>query len=62
LLYTFVDIKRISIFAKLLYLFCLSWLNPEDYISKDELFYATNRSLNNLGNRKVINFSHFNLY
>ncbi|MDR1097825.1 MAG: transposase [Tannerella sp.] len=37
------------------------WLNPEDYISKDELFYATNRCLNTLGDRMMINFSHFNL-
>jgi transposase len=36
------------------------WLNPEDYISRDELFYATNRCLNSLGDRVVINFSHFN--
>ncbi|MDR1115051.1 MAG: transposase [Tannerella sp.] len=38
------------------------WLNPEDYINRDELFYATNRCLNNLGDRMVINFLHFNLY
>jgi transposase len=25
------------------------WLDPEDYLSKDELFYATNRYLANVG-------------
>jgi len=37
------------------------WLNPDDYISKDKLFYATNRCLNNVGNLLYINFSHFNI-
>ena len=37
------------------------WLNPEDYLSKDELFYAINRCLANVGGNLKINFSHFNL-
>jgi transposase len=36
-------------------------LNPEDYLSKDELFYAINRCLANVGVNLKINFSHFNL-
>jgi len=36
------------------------WLNPEDYLSKEELFYATNRCLANVGVNLKINFSlHF---
>jgi transposase len=37
------------------------WLNPEDYIHKDKLFYAINRCLANVGINLKINFSHFNL-
>lgn len=37
------------------------WLNPEDYLEKDSLFYATNRCLANLGKYLTINFSDFNL-
>ncbi|GHT74895.1 hypothetical protein AGMMS50262_08780 [Bacteroidia bacterium] len=36
------------------------WLNPEDYLYKDTLFYATNRCLASLGENLKINFSHFN--
>ena len=37
------------------------WLNPEDYLDKDKLFYAVNRCLANLGHDLMINFSHFNV-
>jgi transposase len=37
------------------------WLNPEDYLEKDKLFYAINRCLANVGINLKINFSHFNL-
>jgi transposase len=37
------------------------WLNPEDYLGKDELFYATNRCLANVGMNLKIKFSHFNI-
>lgn len=36
------------------------WLNPEDYLGRDELFYATNRCLANIGVNLNINFSAFN--
>jgi len=36
------------------------WLNPEDYLDKDTLFYAINRCLANVGVNLKINFSHFN--
>jgi len=36
------------------------WLNPEDYLTKDALYYATNRYLSNLGKNLNINFCHFN--
>jgi len=36
------------------------WLNPEDYLDKDQLFYAVNRWLANVGVNVKINFSHFN--
>jgi hypothetical protein len=36
------------------------WLNPEDYLSKDELFYATNRCLANVGINLKIKFADFN--
>ena len=36
------------------------WLNPEDYLYKDKLFYAVNRCMASLGHDLMINFSHFN--
>jgi transposase len=36
------------------------WLNPEDYLEKECLLYATNRCLAALGKDVVINFCHFN--
>jgi hypothetical protein len=36
------------------------WLNPEDYLTKDALFYVTNRCLSSLGKNLNINFCHFN--
>ncbi|MDR2087074.1 MAG: transposase, partial [Dysgonamonadaceae bacterium] len=36
------------------------WINPEDYLGKDKLFYATNRWLATLGKSVCIKFSHFN--
>jgi transposase len=37
------------------------WLNPEDYLYKDNLFYAVNRCLAELGHNLMIKFSHFNI-
>lgn len=37
------------------------WIDPEDYLEKDSLFYAVNRFLANLGKNITINFSDFNL-
>lgn len=37
------------------------WIDPEDYLEKDSLFYAVNRFLANLGKNVKINFSDFNL-
>ena len=37
------------------------WLDPEDYLDKDQLFYAVNRCLANVGMNLKINFSQFNL-
>lgn len=37
------------------------WLVPEDYLQKDDLFYAVNRCMSNIGNNLNINFSPFNL-
>ena len=37
------------------------WIDPEDYLEKDALFYAVNRFLANLGKNVTINFSDFNL-
>lgn len=37
------------------------WLVPEDYLDKDNLFYAVNRCLANVGTNLNIKFSHFNL-
>ena len=36
-------------------------LNPEDYLYKDNLFYAVNRCMADLGHNLKINFSHFNI-
>jgi transposase len=32
------------------------WIKPQDYISKDNLFYAANRALANVGNVLYVNF------
>jgi len=32
------------------------WIKPQDYISKDNLFYAANRALTNVGNVLYVNF------
>jgi hypothetical protein len=32
------------------------WINPQDYISKDNLFYAANRALANAGKVLFVNF------
>ncbi|MDR2138776.1 MAG: transposase [Tannerella sp.] len=37
------------------------WLNPEDYLYKENLFYAVNRCMAALENCLRINFSHFNI-
>jgi transposase len=37
------------------------WLNPEDYLYKDTLFYAVNRCMACLGQGLKIKFSHFNI-
>jgi transposase len=37
------------------------WINPDDYLTKDNLFYAVNRCMANVGGNLNINFSHFNL-
>lgn len=37
------------------------WLNPEDYLYKDNLFYAANRCMAALGHNLNIKFSHFNI-
>ena len=39
----------------------MEWLVPEDYLEKDDLFYATNRCLANVGKNLTIQFSDFNL-
>lgn len=36
------------------------WLDPQDYVEKDKLFYAANRWLAALGKQTGIKFSHFN--
>ena len=36
------------------------WIDPEDYLEKDRLFYAVNRCLAALGKMLCINFCHFN--
>ena len=35
------------------------WLDPEDYLEKDKLFYVVNRCLANVGVNLKINFSYF---
>ena len=37
------------------------WLNPEDYLYKDDLFYAVNRCMANVGHSWSIKFSDFNI-
>ena len=37
------------------------WLDPPDYMTKDDLAYAINRCLANLGEGHTINFAHFSL-
>ena len=37
------------------------WLNPEDYMQKDILYYAANRCLASLGKGYKINFKKFNI-
>jgi len=37
------------------------WIDPEDDLEKDKLFYAINRCLANVGINLKINFSHFNI-
>lgn len=36
------------------------WLDPQDYVEKDKLFYTANRWLAALGKQTGIKFSHFN--
>lgn len=37
------------------------WLNPQDYLYKDNLFYAVNRCMAGLGHELNIRFSNFNI-
>lgn len=37
------------------------WLNPEDYLDRDSLFYAVNRCLAGVGNTWWIKFAEFNI-
>jgi len=37
------------------------WLNPEDYLYKDKLFYAVNRCMASVGHSLRIKFSEFNI-
>jgi transposase len=37
------------------------WIDPDDYLEKDALFYAVNRCFANIGKKIVINFSDFNV-
>lgn len=37
------------------------WLVPEDYLERENLSYAVNRCLANVGQELLIKFSHFNL-
>jgi transposase len=36
------------------------WLRPEDYLTNDDLAYALNRCLVNVGGKLIIKFSAFN--
>ncbi|WP_220472587.1 hypothetical protein [Spirosoma foliorum] len=36
------------------------WLKPEDYATADDLGYALNRCLANVGKKLIINFNQFN--
>ncbi len=36
------------------------WIEPEDYLEKDRLFYAINRCLANVGKELEIKFTEFN--
>jgi transposase len=36
------------------------WLDPADYLTKDDLEYALNRCLADMGKGQIIKFSHFN--
>lgn len=35
------------------------WLRPQDYVTTESLFYATNRALAAIGTQLNINFSHY---
>lgn len=35
------------------------WIRPQDYISKDTLFYTVNRALADIGKGVSINFKHY---
>ena len=35
------------------------WLRPQDYVTTESLFYATNRALATIGTQLNINFSHY---
>lgn len=37
------------------------WLNPNDYLTKDSLLYATNRALADLGYNTIIKYKQFNI-
>lgn len=37
------------------------WINPEDYMDKDRLYYATNRCLASLGGQTKIKFKEFSI-
>lgn len=36
------------------------WIRPEDYLTKDDLFYAVNRAMSSIGTHLGIKFSPFN--
>ena len=35
------------------------WIRPQDYVSTDSLFYATNRALASVGKLLFVNYSHY---
>ena len=39
----------------------MSYIQPKDYLTKDNLFYAVNRCLANIGHEIVIKYSTFSL-